>query len=73
MLILLILLSDLVGIVTILFGLVIALRDRVNFGLGYQWSGTKAFASGLVCVLVGLALIRFNHAMANTFPEGLGH
>jgi dipeptide/tripeptide permease len=65
--------SELIGLGTIVYGLVIVSRGRVNLGLGRNLAGLKVFWVGLFCVILGLALIRFNHAMVNTFPEGLGH
>jgi hypothetical protein len=73
MLILLILLSDLIGIVTIIYGFVIFVRGKVNLGLSRNLTGTKAYWAAGVCMIVGFALIRFNHAMVDAFPEGLGH
>jgi hypothetical protein len=69
MLILLILL----GLGTVGCGFSIILQGKANLGLGKILTGSKAEWAGLACVLVGLALIRFNHAMVDWYPNGLGH
>ena len=69
----LILLSDLIGLGTVGYGFSIIWRGKANLGLGQIPTGTKASWAGLACVLVGLALIRFNHAMVDCYPNGLGH